>query len=153
MNFTDFIDGLQNLTNDKITQSDIARILKVGRANIHDRIKRNSSVTTDEVQTVQDYMGVELFIRADNPDIYVCDNSGERQNDVSVSNKIESVGQRFGQLQDQHDYLDKDMAKLLNISEDDYISIKCGDALPNIEILTLAKQKFKVSIDWLLFGG
>ena len=153
MNFTDFIDGLQNLTNDKITQSDIARILKVGRANIHDRIKRNSSVTTDEVQTVQDYMGVELFIRADNPDIYVCDNSGERQNDVSVSNKIESVGQRFGQLQDQHDYLDKDMAKLLNISEDDYISIKCGDALPNIEILTLAKQKFKVSIDWLLFGN
>ena len=152
MNFTDFIDGLQNLTNDKITQSDIARILKVGRANIHDRIKRNSSVTTDEVQTVQDYMGVELFIRADNPDIYVCDNSGERQNDVSVSNKIESVGQRFGQLQDQHDYLDKDMAKLLNISEDDYISIKCGDALPNIEILTLAKQKFKVSVDWLLFG-
>ena len=153
MNFTDFIDGLQNLTNDKITQSDIASLLKVGRANIHDRIKRNSSVTTDEVQTVQDYMGVELFIRADNPDIYVCDNSGERQNDVSVSNKIESVGQRFGQLQDQHDYLDKDMAKLLNISEDDYISIKCGDALPNIEILTLAKQKFKVSIDWLLFGN
>ena len=153
MNFTDFIDGLQNLTNDKITQSDIARILKVGRANIHDRIKRNSSVTTDEVQTVQDYMGVELFIRADNPDIYVCDNSGERQNDSSVINKIESVGQRFGQLQDQHDYLDKDMAKLLNISEDDYISIKCGDALPNIEILTLAKQKFKVSIDWLLFGN
>ena len=153
MNFTDFIDGLQNLTNDKITQSDIARILKVGRANIHDRIKRNSSVTTDEVQTVQDYMGVELFIRADNPDIYVCDNSGERQNDSSVINKIESLGQRFGQLQDQHDYLDKDMAKLLNISEDDYISIKCGDALPNIEILTLAKQKFKVSIDWLLFGN
>lgn len=153
MNFSTLIDGLQNLTNEKITQSDIARVLNVGRANIHDRIKRNSSVTTDEAEMIQDALGIRFFVRADNPDVHIADNSGERQNDISVHEKIEQLGFRLGQLQDQHEYLDKDMAKLLKISEDDYISIKCGEALPGIEILNQIKQHFKVSIDWLLYGN
>lgn len=154
MNFAEFLANLQNFTNNcKLRQADIARGLNTSTSNLSQKFSNpKSEVSISDAEKVQDYLGIKWLIRADNPDIYVCDNTGERQNDLSLNNKIESVGQRYGQLQDQHDYLDKDMAKLLNISEDDYISIKCGDALPNIEILTLTKQKFKVSVDWLLFG-
>lgn len=154
MNFAEFLANLQKFTNNcKLRQADIARGLNTSTSNLSQKFSNpKSEVSISDAEKVQDYLGIKWLIRADNPDIYICDNTGERQNDLSLNNKIESVGQRYGQLQDQHDYLDKDMAKLLNISEDDYISIKCGDVLPNIEILTLTKQKFKVSVDWLLFG-
>ena len=44
------------------------------------------------------------------------------------------------------------MAKLLSISEDDYIDLKTGDISPDINILNRLKQFFNVSIDYLLYG-
>lgn len=154
MNFTEFLATLQIFTNNsKLRQADIARGLNSSTSNLSQKFSNpKSEVSISDAEKVQDYLGIKWLVRADNPDVYVCDNSGERQNDLSLNNKIESLGQRFGQLQDQHEYLDKDMAKLLDISEDDYIAIKCGEALPNIEILHKTKQHFKVSIDWLLYG-
>ena len=154
MNFTELLATLQIFTNNnKLRQADIARGLKTSTSNLSQKFSNpKSEVSISDAEKVQDYLGIKWLVRADNPDIHISDNSGERQNDLSVKNKIESLGQRYGQLQDQHEYLDKDMAKLLDISEDDYISMKCGEVMPNIDVLVKTKQRFKISIDWILFG-
>ena len=86
-----------------------------------------------------------MFIKPD-------DNTLERQNDTTVKERVSHFGERLGELQDKHEYLDKDMAKLLKISEEDYIDLKLGDIEPDLEVLNRLKQCFKVSIDYLLYG-
>lgn len=86
-----------------------------------------------------------MFIKPD-------DNTGERQNDTTIQERVSHFGERLGDLQDQHEYLDKDMARLLKISECDYIDLKQGDELPDLDVLNRLKQCFKVSIDYLLYG-
>lgn len=87
----------------------------------------------------------QMFIKPD-------DNTLERQNDTTIPTKVKSFGNRLTELQDKHEYLDKDMAKLLKISEEEYIDIKLGDIEPDLKILNRLKQCFKVSIDYLLYG-
>lgn len=87
----------------------------------------------------------QMFIKPD-------DNTLERQNDTTVKERVSHFGERLGELQDKHEYLDKDMAKLLKISEEEYIDIKLGDIEPDLKILNRLKQCFKVSIDYLLYG-
>lgn len=87
----------------------------------------------------------QMFIKPDN-------NTLERQNDTTVKERVSHFGERLGELQDKHEYLDKDMAKLLKISEEDYIDLKLGDIEPELEVLNRLKQCFKVSIDYLLYG-
>lgn len=87
----------------------------------------------------------QMFIKPD-------DNTLERQNDTTVKERVSHLGERLGELQDKHEYLDKDMAKLLSISEEEYIDLKLDDKEPDFKILVRLKQCFKVSIDWLLFG-
>lgn len=87
----------------------------------------------------------QMFIKPD-------DNTLERQNDTTVKERVSHFGGRLAELQDKHEYLDKDMAKLLSISEEEYIDLKLDDKEPDFKILVRLKQCFKVSIDWLLFG-
>ncbi len=54
------IDSLQNLTNAKISQSDIARALGVTRATINARIKSKSQVTFDEIKKLEEIYQVSL---------------------------------------------------------------------------------------------
>lgn len=152
MNFVEFQEGLQKLTNKKITQSDFARILNVGRANISDRIKRNSQVNTLEVEKIQNDLGINLYVRVDSTDIKISDNSGERQNDTSVDEKSSQFGKRLSELQAKHNFLDREMAQLLKISENDYLKLVVGKIQPDLNILNRIKQNFKVSIDYLLYG-
>lgn len=152
MNFVEFQEGLQKLTNKKITQSDFARILNVGRANISDRIKRNSQVNTLEVEKIQNDLGINLYVRVDSADINISDNSGERQNDTSVDEKSSQFGKRLSELQAKHNFLDREMAQLLKISEKDYLKLVVGKIQPDLNILNRIKQNFKVSIDYLLYG-
>ena len=87
----------------------------------------------------------QMFIKPD-------ENTGERQNDTTVKERLSHFGERLGDLQDQHEYLDKDMAKLLKISEEEYIELKLGDTEPDLEVLNRLKQCFKISVDVLLYG-
>lgn len=152
MNFVELQEGLQKLTNRKITQSDFARILNVGRANISDRIKRNSQVNTLEVEKIQNDLGINLYVRVDSADIKISENSGERQNDTSVDEKSSQFGKRLSELQAKHNFLDREMAQLLKISENDYLKLVVGKIQPDLNILNRIKQNFKVSIDYLLYG-
>lgn len=144
MNFTELQDDLQKLINKKIYLSDFGKVLDLSRSNISKRAQNNSEVTVTELQLIEKYYGVSVYKSSAN--------TGERQNDTTVKERVSHFGERLGDLQDQHEYLDKDMAKLLKISEEDYIDLKLGDIEPDLTILNRLKQCFKVSIDYLLYG-
>lgn len=129
-----------------ITHAEIGDCMKIERGAAFARAKRNSKVKDSEKERVEEKYDVDLS------SISITDNSGERQNDTSIPSRAARFGYRLGDLQDKHEYLDKDMAKILRISEDEYIDIKCGDAEPDIQVLNRLKQCFKVSIDELLYG-
>lgn len=80
------------------------------------------------------------------------DNSFERQNDMSIEAKLSQIGQRLSLIQDKYNFLDSEMAKLLEISETEYIKIIVGEIKPSLNVLNKIKQNFKVSIDYLLYG-
>ena len=76
----------------------------------------------------------------------------DRQNDTTVLEKFNDFGKRLSELQASHNFLDREMAILLGISEKQYISIVTGRISPTIDILNKIKQNFKISIEYLLYG-
>ena len=144
MNVNELKEMLENATGQKIYLSDIAKIFGVGRANISDRAKRNSEVTVSELVKIEAEFGVQIYRSGGY--------TGERQNDTAVDEKLKGFGARLSELQGQHNFLDREMATLLKISEKDYIKLVVGKALPTIEVLCRIKQNFKVLIDELLWG-
>lgn len=148
----DFRDTLQNLTKRKITNEYLGNLYGTTSQNISKRIKNNSQITVEEVEIAQADCGVTVYARTDDKNISIVANTGERQNDMTVYERLEKFGDRLTELQDKHEYLDKDMAKLLKISEEEYIELKLGDVGPDLNILNRLKQCFKISIDALLYG-
>lgn len=60
MNLSDVQTNLQKLINMTVSQSEIAKALNVGRANISLRIKNNSQVTQTEIKKIEKYFKVDL---------------------------------------------------------------------------------------------
>ncbi len=79
-------------------------------------------------------------------------NSGVRQNDITIEEKLSGFGKRLSKLQAQHNFLDREMATLLCVTERQYISLVAASKMPDLEILNRIKQNFKVSVDYLLYG-
>lgn len=145
MNFTELQEDLQNLIpNHKITQMSIANVLNLSRQAMSKRVKIGTEVTISELQAIERYFGVKLY----KTDAY----SLERQNDTSVDEKSSQFGKRLSELQAKHNFLDREMAQLLKISENDYLKLVVGKIQPDLNILNRIKQNFKVSIDYLLYG-
>ena len=145
MNFTELQEDLQNLIpNHKITQMSIANVLNLSRQAMSKRVKFDTEVTISELQAIENYFGVELY----KTHAY----SLERQNDTSVDEKSSQFGKRLSELQAKHNFLDREMAQLLKISEKDYLKLVVGKIQPDLNILNRIKQNFKVSIDYLLYG-
>lgn len=143
---------LQNLTNKKISLSDIARALDVSRSNISLRAKNNSEVTVSELETVQNYFGVRIFVLTSDNNFILSSNTNERIKDDSIVEKYELFGHRLSDIQDNLEYLDKDMAKLIGISEDRYRKIKLGKIeITGIELAKLA-GRVDISLDKLIKG-
>ncbi len=57
---TQVIDTLQNLTNAKVNQSDIARALNITRATVSARVKTSSQVTLEEIEKLEKVYKVDL---------------------------------------------------------------------------------------------
>ena len=83
-----------------------------------------------------------------NPD----ENSGERCNNTEIIKKTADFGKRLSYIQAKHNFLDREMAKLLNISERTYVAMVTGSKAPDLNTLNLIKRNFNVSIDYLLYG-
>ncbi len=79
-------------------------------------------------------------------------NSFARQYDASILEKFERFGKRLAAIQAKHNFLDREMAKLLNITEKHYIQLVTGSRKVDINVLNSIKQNFKVSADYLLYG-
>lgn len=153
MNILELQQDLQNFTGEKISQTDLGIAMgNLKRQTVNTRIKNNSEVTVTELINAQAYYDAKLYVRTDNEDIQITENSGERQNDTQVEQKSSQFGKRLSELQAKHNFLDREMAKLLDINEKTYISIVVGKKQPDIAVLNRIKQNFKVSIDYLLYG-
>ncbi len=87
----------------------------------------------------------QMFVEKDN-------NTFERQNDKNVRYRLSQAGKRLVEIQEKHNFLDREMAKLLNISEKEYLKLVTGEMDFNIDIITNIKQNFVVDIDKLLYG-
>ncbi len=138
---------LQYLTNTLITQKGVGEALNFSKGAINNRIIRGGDFKQDEKQRLEDFYGISFddFKEA-------APNTFERQNDMTVTEKSSQFGKRLSLIQEKHNFLDREMAKLLKISEDEYIDLVCGDKEPDLQVLNCIKQNFKVSIDYLLYG-
>ncbi len=145
--YNEVLTKLTYLTKrNNLSNTEIGKAIDVERRAMAGRAERNSTFKPVEVKKIESAFGVNL------DEAVIINNSLARQNDKTIEEKYEGFGVRLTKIQDEHEYLDKDMAKLLKISEQDYIYLKCGDLNPDIEILNKIKQYFEVSIDWLLYG-
>ena len=57
---SEVLDLLKNVTNLKVSQSDLAKALTVTRATISFRVKNNSPVTFEERKKIENYFDVKL---------------------------------------------------------------------------------------------
>lgn len=147
MLYNDILTKLTYLTKrNNLSQKELGESIDVERRAMNGRADRNSKFKPEEIKKIESYFGVDLS------SVNILSNSLERQNDTIVAERYEGLGERLSQIQDKQEYLDKDMAKLLKIREEDYINLKKGNTEPDIQLLLKMKQYFKVSIDWLLFG-
>lgn len=76
----------------------------------------------------------------------------QRQNDTAVQEKFSQFGKRLSELQAFHNFLDREMAQLLGVSERHYISVITGRREPDIDMVNKLKQNFKISVEYLLYG-
>ena len=145
-------DTLQNLKKTKITNEILGSLFGTSSQNISKRINGNSEATVKEVETAQKELNVNIIYRADNKENQVIKNTLTKQKDTSLLEKYETIGERLDLIQDKNNISDSKMAKLLRISEEEYLEIKCGDLEIDTETLFKIKQNFEISIDWLLWG-
>lgn len=144
MNFQELQNLLENKAQKRVSGSLLADVLGSSRQNINQKINNGSPVTVSELQKVEAEFGVSLYKSG----AY----DGSRQNDTTLPDKIKDFGKRVSELQAQHNFLDREMATLLKISEKDYLKLVTGRNLPNLDILMNIKRNFNVSIDYLLWG-
>ena len=107
-------------------------------------INKKSILKPIEIQKLEDYFRIKLVKQQ----AY----TGERQNDTTVEEKSSQFGKRLSELQAQHNFLDREMAQLLKISEPAYLKLVTCKTKPDLDVLNRIKQNFKVSVDYLLYG-
>ena len=138
---------LQYLTNTLITQKGVGEALNFSKGAINNRIIRGGDFKQDEKQRLEDFYGISFDdFKLATP------NTFDRQNDTSVYEKSSQFGKRLFEIQSKHNFLDREMATLLKISENDYMKLKLGKIEPTFDVLLELKRNFKVDIDWLVFG-
>ncbi len=148
MIFRELQENLQNLIPDKrISQTELANILNMTRANISLRVKNNSEVTVSELQKIENYYGVSLY-KKNNKIVLL------PKYNLGVQYDLDNWGKRLLKLQVASNILDdKAFAKTLGISTkrlDDLVrknKYPTGD-----EILAIKINFSNTNIDWLLFG-
>ena len=145
MNYQELIEILEEKTGKRVFGSTLADVLGGSKQNMNQKVRNpNSEVTVSELVKIEAEFGVQIYRSGSY--------SGERQNDTSLGERLKGFGVRLSEIQEKHNFLDREMATLLKISEKEYIQLVLGKKLPTLEILSAIKQNFKVFIDELLWG-
>ena len=147
MRFNDVLVKIIYLTKrNNISNAELGKIIGVERQAMSGRAERNSSFKAQEIEKLEKHFNIKLL------SANILDNSLERQNDVKTDEKSTGFAKRLKELQKKHNFLDSEMAHLLNITPQDYKGLCNGIQTLNLNILNRIKQNFKVSIDWLIYG-
>ena len=64
LNFSNIIELLEEKTNKKITQAELAKALSLDKSSVSLRIKRSSSLTQNHIEKIEEYFGI-LFKEED----------------------------------------------------------------------------------------
>lgn len=143
----EFIELLRAKSKRRITFAEIGRALILSRSNISLRIKNKSEITLSEVKKIQDYIGINIFVRIDGTK-HISSHTFERIKNDDVLKNYNFIGFKLTIIQDKLDYLDKDMAKILNMSEERYVHIKIGKIELTIKDIFRLISRVDVSLDW-----
>ena len=145
MNYQELTTILEEKLQRHVFGAALAEAVQTSRQNMSKKLNNpNVEVSVSDLRKVE---------RAFNVVIYRTEGySGERQNDTSLGERLKGFGVRLSEIQEKHNFLDREMATLLKISEKEYIQLVLGKKLPTLEILSAIKQNFKVFIDELLWG-
>ncbi len=91
------------------------------------------------------------WLLTNNGAVFNCKNDlKSTKNDIH--NRVDTFFHRLRELQTTNKLLDKDIAKIMNISEKRYLSISLGKEPPTLKELNKIKENFNVDIDWILYG-
>lgn len=69
-----------------------------------------------------------------------------------IHNRFKKCGHRIIKLQEKNDLTNKEMAKIMGVSEGAYMKICAGNYTPNEKELNKLKENFDVDMDWLMYG-
>lgn len=73
MKVTQLLDLIQKKTSDTINQSMLAKALGVTRQTICNRIRNNSEITISELEKIEEFFGVRLFVESTSSDMIKVD--------------------------------------------------------------------------------
>ena len=147
MRFNDVLVKIIYLTKrNNISNAELGKIIGVERQAMSGRAERNSFFKAQEIEKIEKHFNIKLS------SANISDNSFERQNDIKIDEKTTGFGKRLKELQKKHNFLDSEMAHLLEITPENYKELSCEAQYINLNILNRIKQNFKVSIDWLIYG-
>lgn len=138
---------LQFLTNEFITQADIAEALGITKSAVNKKLIRDSHFRPGEIEQIEKHFGVKFsdFKLA-------AQNTLQPKDNEQVLKNYEFFGHRLAELQEELGYLDKAMARLMGVDEKRYMRIKLGKEDATTEQLVLLVSKVDVSLDWLIKG-
>ncbi len=148
MIFRELQANLQNLIPDrKISQTDIANVLNMTRANISLRVKNKSEVTVSELQKLERHFGVSLY-KSPLPITLT------PKYNLGIQYDMDNWGKRLLKLQVAANILDdKVFARMLGISVKRLDDLVRKNKYPTGQEILAIKTNFSdTNIDWLLFG-
>lgn len=138
---------LQFLTNEFITQADIAEALGITKSAINKKLMRDSPFRPGELEMIEKYFGVNFSdFKLATP------NTLQPKDNEQILKNYEFFGHRLAEVQDELGYLDKAMARIMGIDEKRYMRIKLGKEDATTEQLVRLASKVDVSLDWLVKG-
>ncbi len=129
-----------------ITHVEIGKCINAEKGAITARSKRNSKFKPSEIEQIEAAFDVNL------KDAQITTNSFMpiQKQTLSKEESLEAIGRRLSLIQEELGYLDKAMARLMNIDETRYIKIKLGKNEATIGELIDLTSKVDVSLDWLI---
>lgn len=73
MKVTQLLDLIQEKTSESVNQSMLARALGVTRQTVCNRIRNNSEITISELERIEDFFGVKIFVGNSSSDMIKVD--------------------------------------------------------------------------------
>ena len=138
---------LQFLTNEFITQADIAEALGITKSAVNKKLMRDSHFRPGEIEQIEKHFGVNFSdFKLATP------NTLQPKDNEQVLKNFEHFGERLNEIQGELGYLDKAMARIMGIDEKRYMRIKLGKEDATAEQLARLASKVDVSLDWLIKG-